>query len=80
MANKAPHPNAAKLFIRWLLGDEQGGAGMKPWFVPGGWPSRTDVKPPIETTLDDLPQYTWFLEPDFIYDHGLEVRDFWLGL
>ena len=80
LANKAPHPNAAKLFIRWILGDEQGGAGMEPWFVPGGWPSRSDVKPPVDTTLDDLKAYTWFLDPEFIYDYGLEVRDFWLGL
>ncbi len=80
MANEAPHPNAAKLLIQWLLGDEQGGAGMTPFFVPGGWPSRSDVKPPIDTTLEDLKEYTWFLDPDFIYDRGLEVRDFWLGL
>ena len=80
MANLAPHPNAAKLLIRWLLGDEQGGAGMAPWFVLGQWPSRTDVKPPIDVTLDDLRETTWFLDPDWIYDHGLEVRDFWLTL
>lgn len=80
MANKAPHPNAAKLLIQWLLGDEQGGAGMKPFFVPGGWPSRSDVKPPIDTTLDGLKEFTWFLDPEYIYEYGLEVRDFWLGL
>ncbi|PIE34308.1 iron ABC transporter substrate-binding protein [candidate division KSB3 bacterium] len=80
LANKAPHPNAAKLLIQWLLGDEQGGAGMEPFFVPGGWPSRSDVKPPIETTLDGLKEFTWFLDPEFIYERGLDVRDFWLGL
>ncbi len=80
IANKAPHPNAAKLLIQWLLGDEQGGAGMTPFFVPGGWPSRSDVTPPIDKTLDDLKAYTWFLDPDYIYDYGLVVRDFWLGL
>ena len=80
MANKAPHPNAAKLLIRWLLGDQNGGNGMKPWFVPGQWPSRGDVKPPTEKTLKDLDQFTWFLDYKFIYDEGLAVRDFWMGL
>ncbi len=80
MANKAPHPNAAKLLIQWMLGDEKGNSGMKPWYVPGGWASRSDVKPAVDTTLEDLKKYTWFLDPEYIYDHGLEVRDFWLGL
>ncbi len=43
IAYKAPHPNSAKLVVRWLLGDEKGGSGMSPWFVPGNWPSRIDV-------------------------------------
>jgi iron(III) transport system substrate-binding protein len=43
IAYRAPHPNSAKLVIRWLLGDEEGGQGMSPWFVPGNWPSRIDV-------------------------------------
>ena len=80
MANKAPHPNAAKLLIRWLLGDQNGGNGMKPWFVPGQWPSRADVKPPTEKTLKDLDQFTWLLDYKYIYNEGLAVRDFWMGL
>jgi len=43
LANKAPHPNAAKLMIRWLLGDDKGGAGMAPWFVPRQWAGRFEV-------------------------------------
>ena len=80
MANKAPHPNAAKLMIRWMLGDAQGGAGMKPWFVPGQWASRRDVKPLLDITLDDLQKYTWYIDPKYVYEEGLQVRDFWLGL
>ncbi|MFQ5918254.1 MAG: ABC transporter substrate-binding protein, partial [Candidatus Binatia bacterium] len=79
MANQAPHPNAAKLLIQWLLGDPQGGKGMKPWFVPGQWPSRSDVEP-IVGKIEDLRKSTWFLDPDWIYQQGLEVRDFWLTL
>jgi iron(III) transport system substrate-binding protein len=80
MANKAPHPNAAKLLIQWMLGDEKGGKGMKPWFVPGQWPSREDVKPKIDITLSDLNRYTWFIDYKFVYKEGLIVRDFWMGL
>lgn len=79
MANQAPHPNAAKLMIQWLLGDPQGGKGMKPWFVPGQWPSRSDVEP-IVGTLEELRKSTWFLDPDWIYEKGAGVRDFWLTL
>ncbi len=78
MANLAPHPNAAKLMIRWMLGDQKGGAGMKPWFVPGQWPSRSDVKP-AAGKIEDVRKSTWFLDPDWIYKQGLEVRDFWLA-
>lgn len=78
MANLAPHPNAAKLMIRWMLGDQKGGAGMKPWFVPGQWPSRSDVKP-LVGKMEDLRKGTWFLDPDWIYNRGLEVRDFWMA-
>ena len=80
MANKAPHSNAAKLLIRWLLGDQTGSKGMKPWYVPGQWPSRSDVKPSAAKTLKDLDQFTWFLDYKYIYNEGLVVRDFWMGL
>jgi len=80
MANKAPHPNAAKLMIQWMLGDQNGGKGMKPWFVPGQWPSRADVKTKLDITLNDLNRYTWFIDYKFVYDEGLAVRDFWMGL
>ncbi|MFB0508582.1 MAG: ABC transporter substrate-binding protein [Thermodesulfobacteriota bacterium] len=78
MANLAPHPNAAKLMIRWMLGDQKGGAGMKPWLVPGQWPSRSDVKP-VVGKIEDLRKSSWFLDPDWIYNQGLEVRDFWMA-
>ncbi len=78
MANLAPHPNAAKLMIRWMLGDQKGGAGMAPWLVPGQFPSRSDVKP-LVGKMEDLRKGTWFLDPDWIYNQGLEVRDFWLA-
>jgi len=53
---------------------------MKPWSVEGQWPSRGDVKPKIDITLSDLNRYTWFIDYTFVYQEGLAVRDFWMGL
>ncbi|MFH1609090.1 MAG: ABC transporter substrate-binding protein, partial [Candidatus Bipolaricaulota bacterium] len=81
IANLAPHPNAAKLLIRFMVGDADGKAGYVPFYVEGQWNPRTDMTPPLrEVTLDTLHQKTWFLDPDWIYEHGLEVQDFWLSL
>jgi ABC-type Fe3+ transport system substrate-binding protein len=38
---RAPHPNAAKLFVNWLLGKEQ-----QSKLGPGRWSPRRDVPPP----------------------------------
>lgn len=78
MAANAPHPNAAKLLIRYLLGDSDGGGGMRPFNVPGGWSSRSDVAPEGDIHLEQLRDFTWFLDYDFIYNYGLPVRDFWM--
>lgn len=78
MAANAPHPNAAKILIRYLLGDSNGEGGMSPFNVPGGWSSRSDVTPKGDKHLDDLKDYTWFIDYDYVYDYGLEVRDFWM--
>jgi iron(III) transport system substrate-binding protein len=81
-AYKAPHPNATKLVIRWLLGDEEGGGGMAPWYVPGYWPARTDVKGapahPFVTRLSyplkDLS--FWFQDAKGIWEKEKEVLEF----
>lgn len=64
IAYNAPHPNAAKLLVRFLLGDEKGGSGFAPWFVLGNWPSRVDIKEgPIHPQgMTDLEEMLWPLE------------------
>jgi len=82
IAYKAPHPNAAKLLIRWLLGDEKGAAGITPWFTPGYWPSRADVStspehpfvPKLTWNLKEL--NFWFMDPSNIWNKQKEVLDF----
>ncbi|MCR4391488.1 MAG: ABC transporter substrate-binding protein [Candidatus Acetothermia bacterium] len=81
IANLAPHPNAAKLLIQWMLGDGGGGAGYDPFYVKGQWSSRIVARNPLpEITLDTLRARTWFVDPDWVYEHGLQVQDFWLTL
>ncbi len=77
IVNRAPHPNAAKLLVRWMLGDEEGGWGYAPYFVAGNIPSRTDVPaPPGTKTLEEM--NTWQVDPDFVWYEGLKIKDFWL--
>lgn len=79
MTNNAPHPNAAKLLIRYMLGDAEGGKGMAPFYVPAQWPSRSDVPSLVEVNLAELAELSWSPDPEFTYYEGLKVRDFWLA-
>ena len=78
VVNHAKHPNAAKLITRWMMGDEKGGQGYKPYFVLGDVPIRTDQPAPKGSrTLKQL--NVWMADPKYVWDHGQEVRDFWLA-
>jgi iron(III) transport system substrate-binding protein len=78
IVNRGPHPHAAKLLVRWMMGDEKGGQGYKPYFVLGDIPVRTDqAAPKGSKKLVDL--NVWSSEAQFVWDHGQEVRDFWLA-
>jgi iron(III) transport system substrate-binding protein len=71
IANKAPHPNAAKLFIKYLLSQD----GFKPWNKVGtfpavkgltawkGAPSQADIK-------------VWPSDDAFAWANNSKVRDF----
>jgi len=77
IVNKAPHPNAAKLLIRWMMGDEKGGQGYAPYFVFGNFPVRKDVPPPKGSkSLSEL--NLWPADPEYVWKHGQEVLDFWV--
>lgn len=78
IVNKASHPNAAKLLIRWMMGDEKGGQGYEPYFVFGNFPVRKDVSAPEGSkNLSDL--NLWKSDPDYVWKHGQEVLDFWVA-
>ena len=74
VANNSPHPNAAKLFIKFILSE----AGYEPWNKIGtypaveGLPTHEDNMPLAEI----LPQ-VWEMDPIFDWQNVSTVRDFW---
>jgi iron(III) transport system substrate-binding protein len=78
IVNQAPHPNAAKLLIRWMMGDEKGGQGYEPYFVFGNFPVRKDVSPPEGSkSLSELK--LWPADPDYVWQNGQKILDFWVA-
>lgn len=74
IVNRAPHPNAAKLFINYVLGPE----GSKPWSVIGDYSARTDVESPKGAIpYSELSKFVWSIDEDFVYKNITKVRDFW---
>ncbi len=73
IARNAPHPNAAKLYIRFALTPE----GAAPWWgVLGDWPGRTDV-PQAEGAPSFAEAGLWPDDGLLMYQIGSQVRDFW---
>ena len=79
--DQSPHPNAAKLMVRWLMGDSKGGQGFAPWFVPGDYSPRMamTVLPQGAIPFPVLRQKAWMIDPLFAYDQGPKVLDFWVA-
>ncbi len=72
----APHPAAAKLLIRWLMGDTKGGEGYKPYFVLGDAPTRSDQ--PLPTGMRAI-ERRWHADPSYVWANGRAILDFWLA-
>lgn len=77
----AEHPNAARLLIHFMMGDdsETGGEAYKPFYVPGDYATRTDITPhPDAVPLADL--NAWYIDPVKSSEIRATVADFILGL
>lgn len=73
--NQAPHPNAAKLFIRFILTEE----GADPWIKIGNYLPRTDIPAPEGAkTLDEISQITWNFDDGYVYENVIQARDSYL--
>lgn len=80
IVNEAPHPNAAKLLVRWMVGEADGtGEGFNPFNTLGGWSVRNNV-PDKEgnTPLTDL--NVWPADVMFIYENLQDMQDFFLTM
>jgi len=70
--NMAPHPNAAKLFIKFVLSAE----GFQPWNQVGQYSPRTDVEP-IEAAVPFKDLNVWNFDNAYVYKNILDFRDFY---
>ena len=80
IVNECPHPNAAKLLVRWMVGEADGtGEGFNPFNTLGGWSVRDNV-PDKEgnTPLSQL--NVWPSDVMFIYDNLQDMEDFFLKM
>jgi iron(III) transport system substrate-binding protein len=72
IANNAPHPNAAKLFIKFALSQE----GFDPWNKTGTYPATEGL-----TAAEGMPPrdevQLWPSEDLFAYQNSSQIRDFW---
>lgn len=71
VANMAPHPNAAKLFIKYILSQE----GFDPWNKVGTYPAADgltawDGAPPVDSIK------VWASDDAFAWANNSKVRDF----
>ncbi len=78
VVNRAKHPNAAKLLLRFMMGDEKGGAGFEPYFVIGNFSVRKDV-PPVKGQKPITELKVWGATPEFAWKEGQRVLDFWVS-
>jgi len=71
----AKNPNAAKLFIEYLLTEE----GFKPWSGSlGTYSSNPNIRPyPGDNTLDVWSRILVLESPEFIYKNRADVEEFW---
>jgi iron(III) transport system substrate-binding protein len=72
IANNAPHPNAAKLFIKFALSED----GFAPWNQLGTYPAvegltPAEGMPPRDEVL------LWPSDDLFGYENSSQIRDFW---
>lgn len=76
--SNAKNPNAAKLFVEYLLTEE----GFGPWSGSlGTYSSNPNIKPyPGDNALDIWSRILVLEAPEYIFEHRGEVEEFWNSL
>lgn len=74
ITNMAPHPNAAKLFINFVLNE-----GKDPWAKFGTYFPLSDYEVPEGMkTLEEVRKLTWLIAEQYAYENLVQARDFYL--
>jgi iron(III) transport system substrate-binding protein len=74
VANMAPHPNAAKLFIRLALSPE----GYEPWSAVGSYSGQPSMAlPEGAMPLEEMLARSWLMNPLYDWEWAAKIRDFW---
>jgi iron(III) transport system substrate-binding protein len=72
IANNAPHPNAAKLFIKFALSAE----GFDPWNKIGTYPAVEGI--PVAEGMPPRGELSlWPSDDLFAWENSSQIRDFW---
>ncbi len=73
--NQAPHPNAAKLWIKFITTLD----GIDPWYKIGTYLPNPQMPPP-EGALpySQVQDNTWAVDDGFVYDNIIKARDMYL--
>ncbi|NNK95879.1 MAG: ABC transporter substrate-binding protein [Desulfobacterales bacterium] len=78
IADGSPHPNAAKLLIRHMMGK-----GFKPWNVIGDYAARTDIAEK-QIAKFNIPKFNslklWRIDPSAVYDSKYSFLTLYLYL
>ncbi len=78
IVDQAPHPNAAKLLIRYMVGE-----GIWPWNVLGDYAARSDIEakqlkkykiPPFDKVK------LWVIDPNYVYNTKVDYVNFFMGI
>jgi iron(III) transport system substrate-binding protein len=72
--NQSTHPNAAKLFINFVMNE-----GKDPWAKFGTYFSLSDYEVPEgQLTLEEIRNATWLIAEQYAYEKLVQARDFYL--
>lgn len=81
IVNNCKHPNTAKMFVIYLMGEADGkGPGYKSYGTEGTWSFRPE-NPPSEGNmpLSDALSHVFIPDFDFIYNNHIAVRDYYIS-
>jgi iron(III) transport system substrate-binding protein len=75
LTENAAHPNAAKLFMEYLLTEE----GFSPWSTSEGtYSANPTIKAyPGDNAFDVWEKVLIGEDPEYLFNHRIDVEEFW---